>query len=63
MIFFSCFIISIIILFPKVILINVIILFNVLLMKRDFSMFSDKLNDIFEEAFGFHLVYNYILNL
>ena len=56
MIFFSCFIISIIILFPKVILINVIILFNVLLMKRDFSMFSDKLNDIFEEAFGFHLV-------
>ena len=56
MIFFSCFIISIIILFPKVILINVIILFNVLLMKRDFSMFSHKLNDIFEEAFGFHLV-------
>ena len=56
MIFFSCFIISIIILFPKVILINVIILFNVLLMERDFSMFSDKLDDIFEEAFGYYLV-------
>ena len=48
MIFFFCFIISIIILFPKGILINIIFLFITFLIKKDFYLLLFQLDDILE---------------